>query len=408
MSEWATLLSRAPRHVLVPVLERCGAEIRRGVLGGAGAPDPRIVDAVIAHGSPASRHLLAENPAVGPPTLRRLADRADGRLAWRLAVHPRIDRDLMLRVMAIADPGRAMLDSSPYDRTAAERYALIESADPECIVHGLHGLVVRGCPPVARAVARSVALRAAHNLLGALGPKAGRALFTRHGPLMEDADRDVVARAFAHRDGMAILDRLSVFRTRRQVLVRRLHHLDVGLPDGHYYYSAYTIHPSEMHLLLLSPRAALEWDEVRRADEVRPWGPVGALTLADQPGCPDELRSRAEAVRFDVRTTGTPDADRALGPWWHRIPPGARVTPRGSVPAARPRPRALHSPGPATSDAYDRTLRALTDEFLADHVDAWVVALRMLPEFQGSMAELLETAGRSAGAPAPRTGRSQA
>ncbi|MFI6978306.1 hypothetical protein ACIBSV_06875 [Embleya sp. NPDC050154] len=403
MSEWATLLSRAPRRVMVPVLERCGAEIRRGVLGGAATPDPRVVDAVIAHGSPASRHLLAENPAVAPRTLRRLADHADGPLAWRLAVHPRIDRDLMVRVMAIADPGRAVLDSSPYDRTVAERYALVESVNPEHIVHGLRGLIVRGCPPTAR----SVAFRAAHNLLGALGPKAGRALFTRHGPLMDDADRDVVTRAFAHRDGPAILDRLSVFKARRQILVRRLHNLDVGLPDGHYYYAAY-IHPSEMHLLLLSPRATLEWDEVLRADEARPWGPVGALTLADQPGCPDELRSRAEAVRFDVRTTGTPDADRAIGPWWHRVPPGARVTPRGSVPAAPPRSQALHSLGPATSDAYDRTLRALTDEFLADHVDAWVVALRMLPEFQGSMIELLETAGRSAGGPVSRTRRSQA
>ncbi|MGW0658763.1 hypothetical protein [Streptodolium elevatio] len=388
----AQLLSHAPDHILVPLLERCSADLRGAILAGTHGADRRVVDAVITRGSPVLRHTLAANQALAPEDLERLADRADGRTAWRLALHPRVHRDLMVRVMAMADPGRALLDSRPYDRTRHEQYALVESPDAAYVVHGLRGIFRDGT-----LADRAVVLRAGHNLLRLLGPERGHAMFARHGTTLGKKEADVVARAFRHSDGPGILHRLSTFKARKRPLIAQLRRHDTmwlsDEPTG--YRPPSLLHPSGLHLLLLAPHV-LDWDELMRCDAQLRWGTVATLILGDQPGCPDEFRARADVVRADPRTTGVAaDPARVLTPWWFRVPPGPTAATLAGVPPPPPAPPALRPYEHLTPEARAHALGTLAAASLGDRIDAWLVALRLLPDFPGSLPELLDTSTRA-------------
>ncbi|NUS54155.1 MAG: hypothetical protein HOV66_04740, partial [Streptomycetaceae bacterium] len=172
-------------------------------------------------------------------------------------------------------------------------------------------------------------------------------------------------------------------------------------------------------LLLASPRAPLDWDAVLRAHERAPFGRLALRALAYQRGCPPAL-AEAGAERVG-RPTRRSVAER-LRPGAARrrlielMAPSPTPTWTGSAPPhhelAQGYAKGLLSAGDVLRGAHgaqaslavfasargarlaaaQRELAAMTRGTLGNDADAWVVALTLLPEFTGTVDELLGTA----------------
>lgn len=86
--------------------------------------------------------------------------------------------------------------------------------------------------------------------------------------------------------------------------------------------------------------------------------------------------------------------------WDHCLREGV-ITPAEFLDQGRSARRILFTvnAGPGRFAPVRRLLRALVERYLADDADAWAVTARLLPDFPGSVTELLATA-RAAAAPA--------
>ncbi|WP_026411291.1 hypothetical protein [Actinomadura oligospora] len=141
------------------------------------------------------------------------------------------------------------------------------------------------------------------------------------------------------------------------------------------------------------------WDELIDEHRREPLGTIVLLGLAELPECPRELRDEAERQQWrwfketnDVIVGETPEEilrDNTAGPWLHRAVSEGAVTWEQAAALAHPAEQALAAmTGPDALAA----LTPLVREHLDPSRDSWVLALRMLPSFTGSVSELLHTA----------------
>ncbi|MEV5576424.1 hypothetical protein AB0L06_40880 [Spirillospora sp. NPDC052269] len=148
------------------------------------------------------------------------------------------------------------------------------------------------------------------------------------------------------------------------------------------------------------------WDELMAEHRRRPLGTVALLGLAELPECPQDLRDEADRWRWrwigetnDAVVGETPEEmlrDNTAGPWLHVAVRESRVTWEQAVALAHPAGEALAA---MTTPEARAALAPLVREHLDPSRDSWVLALRMLPDFTGSVAELLQTAALATAAP---------
>ncbi|MEV4253267.1 hypothetical protein AB0J52_08850 [Spirillospora sp. NPDC049652] len=142
-----------------------------------------------------------------------------------------------------------------------------------------------------------------------------------------------------------------------------------------------------------------QWDGLIAEHRREPLGTIPLLGLAELPECPQELRDEAARRRWrwieatnDVIVGETPEEllrDNPPGPWLHRAVHEGAVTWDQVVALARPAVETLTA---MTGLAAQAALTPLIREHLDPSRDAWVLALRMLPDFPGPVTELLRTA----------------
>jgi hypothetical protein len=411
MNTLALLLGQAPWQVIGPVLDRLDAKTRRRLLINPFLPGNSIVAFVLAHGTAADRLALAENPGATPETLLRLGESAEPPTARRLIGHRRAGRDLVLRAAprAAADPEST---SRPPDECPQHLlYALVESGDPAAVAYGMSGIRVARVFPAAEATL----VRGCLNLWRAAGPDAAAAEFAKAPPLRHGL-APMVRKALADRDGRQALGRFIEREGRTEVLAERLRALEArGAPRR--------IVPHNrddpigaVRLLLRAPREPLRWDVLLREEAQLPWTAGVLAALCDEPGCLPAFRERHEREAW--RAAGWDD-DRATSSRHHRR--AVRRAALGQLQAAEGQaseeaktayatgllsaatvltetPSAQSALAVFTACTGERlnTARSavakLTTEHLGDDTEAWTVALRLLPEFSGTLPELLRTA----------------
>jgi hypothetical protein len=133
-------------------------------------------------------------------------------------------------------------------------------------------------------------------------------------------------------------------------------------------------------LLLLAPREPLDWDLVRTRERIGLITPDAWPPLSRQLGCPQEIRAKAAEL---------------LTPTGSRPPPGAPRPPAEILAQTAPAATALtacQNPHPDHRADPGAALAALAGPTLGTDVEAWRVALSLLPDFAGTVPELLRTA----------------
>ncbi|WP_433475266.1 hypothetical protein ACQPZP_42505 [Spirillospora sp. CA-142024] len=158
------------------------------------------------------------------------------------------------------------------------------------------------------------------------------------------------------------------------------------------------------------------WDEIIAEHRRRPFGPTVLIGLAEIPECPQEIRDEADRRRWRwIESTGSTVGGEtareilggnSAGPWLSRAVRAGAVTWEEVVTLARPADAALAAmTGPEA--------RAALAPLVRDHLDpvreSWVLALRMLPGFTGTVTELIHTAAAAtAHQPQTAVGRREA
>ncbi|MGW1990202.1 hypothetical protein [Embleya sp. NPDC001921] len=143
----------------------------------------------------------------------------------------------------------------------------------------------------------------------------------------------------------------------------------------------------------------LPWPELLRAQAERPFDGDLTRSLLDHPDCPTEFQT---AVLHSLASLGT------LGTWTaQRLASGALTVLDVAATACTPAPQAVRiitEHAARTPDFLrDPAARELIRRVRArlDHTDAWVVAVRLLPEFTGTLLELVDTAAATTGHATP-------
>ncbi|MBN6052861.1 hypothetical protein JYK22_13065, partial [Nonomuraea sp. RK-328] len=151
------------------------------------------------------------------------------------------------------------------------------------------------------------------------------------------------------------------------------------------------------------------WAELLAEHARHPLPPLVLAGLSNIPECPREFRDESEAIgddsapeelrllldegRTPLEILGTADITRYWGSWLLQAVRWKALTWDDVLEHARPAHVVLDSWG----DHMRTRLAPLVREHLDPSPHAWVLALRMLPEFTGSVAELLRTAAIAAG-----------
>ncbi|WP_026413196.1 hypothetical protein [Actinomadura oligospora] len=148
------------------------------------------------------------------------------------------------------------------------------------------------------------------------------------------------------------------------------------------------------------------WDALIAEHAREPLGTVVLLGLAEIPECPQPIRDEADRHRWQwIDSTGsliegrTPEEILGGNPagWWLQgaVDTGA-VTWDQVVALASPARKVLNA---MTGPDAVAALAPLVREHLDPARDAWVLALRMLPNFPGTVTNLLRTAATAASPP---------
>ncbi|MET7301335.1 hypothetical protein [Embleya sp. NPDC005575] len=243
-----------------------------------------------------------------------------------------------------------------------------------------------GDPEVARVVVNRLPLRTE---AGRLRVVVG--VWTRYGRtqarrLLAETDfpagtREPIEDAFADRDGLAVLRaRLSAEEDPERVVAH--------LRDGE------EREQRERVDAVLADGGGIPWAELLRSHRAAALPDPLHARLAELPDCPHEL-SLALLAR------GLPEQARNERPWLHEALVHGRLSGADLLRYARPAPVVLSilagiddrtSPEWWASGVPRAESDALVDEYLGGNAEAWIVALRLFPEFTGTIVELLATA----------------
>ncbi|MDI2132724.1 hypothetical protein [Yinghuangia seranimata] len=348
----ALLLGYAPPDLLGPVLDRLDAATRRAVLAEPPLPAPVIVTHVAEHGTEAERLALATNPDATREVLGRLLPDASEAVARAVLAHQAADRGTMLRAYAIAPPDLARDDFAPpgpgigeVERGQRALYPLAESADPDVLRH----VLAHAMPGSRFPARRAVVLRACLNLWRAVGPREAAAALDAS-PQPEGREVDLLA-GFEHPDGRQRLGRAIENEGRTPLVLKRIRELDDRSNSGEGARGGGAVARARIDLVLLAPHQPLAWDLVVDEHRLWRWQAPALSVFAHQPGCPPELTAHA--------TPGGPGRARAIK---------------------------------NVRDDIGRSARSA----LRDDADAWLVAVRLVPEFTGTLRELLGVARAAA------------
>ncbi|WP_424637643.1 hypothetical protein [Embleya sp. AB8] len=407
----AFLLEIAPAHLVEPVLERLGASARQALLvGTVSLPKGVLLESVLRRGNPAETAALAGHPEAGPDLLVRLAaDTADPATAARLFRHVRASREVRVRAMRLV-PAAELLDQTGwYNAHTAPGFPLqrcvgaaVEHDDPGVVVAALTLLD----PEVNDLGAHAVLLRGCLRLLDLAGPQIAADAAARTDAALRRLwwhrwkPDPVLNRALdAPTDRASLLAALD-YLSSTPVLIERLRAARAG-----------DYNASRVGLLLASPRGPLDWAAIRHAhaEDRLTFEMIRALT--DEPDCPPEfpqgVAESLDRLRLPPRAKATPEELARVLRRLRFLPPGPvndvvrnahewhQLSTATILGQGEPAHRALALFAHATPAALERvrtaTARATRDT-LGDRADAWVVALTLLPDFPGSVRELLDTA----------------
>ncbi|MCF2530480.1 hypothetical protein [Yinghuangia soli] len=324
----AMLLAQVPPPAFSRVLARLDlAELDR-FLGTTLLPTA-LVDRIIANGTTESRMAITENPSVTSADHSRLLDLNDARVARAVFSSGKTTRALQQRVLTLVPPASLI----PGDREFApetsheERrrlYPLMDCDDPAAIKAAIRQLSVH-----AGSLGAPTALLRGFQRLAELGGLSAVRDAVDATPKLRPAPHDAppLARvALATPTDQARVASALDWLGSTEYLAEQMEN------------SAHSW--ADVHLLLLAPRAELDWDLLAQCLPPIARHRYGTL-LAREPGCPPELRPR--------------------------------TTPRDR-----------------------RRAREDAAAILGENPDAWLIALRLLPTFPGPMHALLETASAAA------------
>ncbi|NUW40202.1 hypothetical protein [Nonomuraea rhodomycinica] len=151
------------------------------------------------------------------------------------------------------------------------------------------------------------------------------------------------------------------------------------------------------------------WAELLAEHARHPLAPVALAGLSNIPECPPEIRDESEAIgdwstpekvlllqaegRTPREIVSMVDLTGDRGSWLLQAVRREELTWEDVLEHARPAPRVLAAWG----DRMRTPLAPLVRAHLDRGPQAWVLALRMLPEFTGSVAELVRTAAAATG-----------
>ncbi|WP_436774712.1 hypothetical protein [Yinghuangia sp. YIM S09857] len=419
MNPSSTFLALAPAPVIDAVLSRADPPLLDALLGGPAPPAPDVVTRAAGHEAVRVRLAAARNPTVPPDLLVRLVgarpasakeadDPAEREVATAVLEHPRATRSVLLAVARFADQAGVAVDAYVSPASAVELrhlYALAESADPLAVAYALSGLRMT--------VARSptVLVAACLRLWRDHGRPTARAAFEGLSPDawtgVDSASVDLrtaLAVCLADDHALGALRALSAELSGTRNVASALRAIDE--------YSGGAAEAARV--ILLAPHEPLDWDLLTDEHAARRWSVNVRIVLADQPGCPAELaigaarspavgrgrahlrRVRAAALKA-LATQGAGSTHAAV----LRAREFGLLADNGGLPAAPHAYDALrlgmHLPTgedePAVNAGLEgEQLRELTARHLGSDADAWLVALRLLPEFAGTLAELPRTA----------------
>ncbi|MDI2130310.1 hypothetical protein [Yinghuangia seranimata] len=461
MNPAALLLEQAPDALFAPVLARLDAATRQAALGGHEAPGPRLVAHVLDRGEARERAVLAGNLGLRPGEFAALADTARPEVAARMLVNRRAPREALLRVLPVAPPFAAMVEAAAgdYDTHGLQTCVAVcvDAPDPDLVRDALahldtatnalahHAVTMRGCLALLDAEGPDAVLEA---LASVPAPSSQREVVEPSdavaAALAEPTRRELLVEALAHETGM-------------ETLLRRLRYESAHDSFDDYMRDPRRYDDGTFALLLASPRSPLDWNAVLREHRRVPYSRHAKAALARQAGCPSELaaerpeppnrrplaqRLRPGAARrqlFELmapRPEPRPEPPPDRPPFAQRLRPGAAR--RRLVDLIAAEPESSQTPKHQVVTAYgngllsarevlDRAhgayaallvlarargarlaearaeLAATTRGKLGTEADAWIVALTLLPEFAGTVDELLDTARVAAGAGDGRT-----
>ncbi|MFI6587809.1 hypothetical protein [Embleya sp. NPDC050493] len=243
-----------------------------------------------------------------------------------------------------------------------------------------------GDPEVARVVVNRLPLRTE---AGRLRVVVG--VWTRHGPaevrrLLTEAQfpadtREPIEDALGRPDGLAVLGA-------RLAAEEDPEHVVAFLRDGN------DREQRERVDAVLADGGAIPWAQLLRSHRVAALPDRLHIRLAEAPDCPYDLL-------VALLAQGLPSYGRDERVWLHEALVHGRLSGADLMRYARPAPVVLSilagtddrtSPEWWASGAPKAEASALVDEFLGADADAWIVALRLFPDFTGTIVELLTTA----------------
>ncbi|MCF2525829.1 hypothetical protein [Yinghuangia soli] len=421
MNTGALLLGQAPWHVIGPVLDRIDPDMRRDILSTPGLPGRAILEYVVTQGTSGDRQAVAGNPELDPKVLLRLAECDDPAVTGLALQHPRATREVILQASRTARPPADLFATAAARRPQHMLYALVEAKVPAAVRYAMTGLRFDHDFPAADAVM----LRGCLNVWRLAGREAAAAALA-DGPPLRNRVRAEAAAAVAVPDGRDRLGRLIEREGSTPVVLERLRLLQ-NRPAPPRSADGIRITEGSLHrLLLLAPHENLRWPLVTAEHESKPWSEDALAALWDQPGCPAELISGQARDAAVHRGEADPDGHRATVLRRSRrravkaaaLEHLARTMPHGDDSPVRTayREGLLTATAIVTqarhADAGLRVFRnltgreldtartavsVLTAHHLGESTEAWAIALRLLPEFAGTLPELLATARAAAG-----------
>ncbi|TYB50615.1 hypothetical protein FXF51_55555 [Nonomuraea sp. PA05] len=397
-SAFLTLLDAAPAHdALLPHLD--GRTVCD--LFGHGRWRPEWID--LALSSPDPRHLRVLTnrgslPAAAIDVLMRLDDPAvNARLFVRTAATAP-QRERLLSGRPFNAPGPLPLDPEmvkELSRRAAgwRGRDAVDCADLELQRHILRHVRVRGIVPQLRMMLN---------------------LWERHGAdqvtnLLDDEPQAIAhTRKVIRREVRAYLTKLLAGRDREAALAK----LRARVTEGETVQWQIAALREQDHSgnELFKEAQLWHWADLMAEHARDPLPGVALNGLAKIPECPDELRAQAalhgydQAPRevLDALAAGTTPRELLRGgsidydvvTWVHQATKTGQLTWDEVLESARPALRVLMLWG---GERLRDPLTSLVRACLDPAPEAWVLALRMLPDFTGSVAELLRTAATATG-----------
>ncbi|MDH6137877.1 hypothetical protein P3T37_007312 [Kitasatospora sp. MAA4] len=351
---------------------------------------PRLRERITAVHGRSAQIAHASHRSLSAEQLAELLDLDDPEVNAKLYRHCAIDREERVRILAGRGRRGAAVPVHP---------ALLADLVEVKATHRRHWLTaghLSGDPQVLRATLTRCQL---HTEAGRL--RAVIRLWERHGPQevqafvdeqefpgrvverhpLSGGTRRTVLKALAGPDGLAVLRaRLTAEEDPDRVVAMLRKRAASTVTDQVRY--------------LAAEGTALPWPELTRAHEAEPLAPELLAGLAAQPDCPYVLMLAALRVqRLWSHSTGLEWLPAALD--------SGRLTTADVLREAFPAPAVLEYL--AAHDAHRRRevtrwrppvreARQLVREHLGDDPEAWSVALQLLPDFTGSLPELLATA----------------